>query len=221
MRPFSDYGVLIFDCDGVILNSNKLKIDAMRIALIESGITATEVDNCVNFFTHNFGKSRFYHVDHFVEKLLKIKNSIVEKFKIDLLASYSKQCKSLYLLADITPFISEVFSKSSTMKYVASGSEQQELREVFQQRELDCYFREILGSPEKKVNHVTHVLAKNPSSKAVMIGDAVSDLEAAKDNNIDFIFYSPFSNVEVKMRELCMKYNYRIIDSFEEVLKEL
>jgi len=221
MRRFSEYGLLIFDCDGVILNSNTLKIEAMRNALIDSGITSAEIDTCTDFFKNNFGKSRFYHIDHFAKELLNIESSAVEKFKEGLLTSYSQQCKSLYLLADVTPFVSDVLSTSSATKYVASGSEQEELRDVFQQRELDVYFKTIFGSPEKKVNHVTHILAKHPSTKAVMIGDAISDLEAAKDNNIDFIFYSPFSNVEDKMRDLCLKFNYRIINSFEEVLKEL
>lgn len=221
MRLFSEYDILIFDCDGVILNSNTLKIEAMKSALIESGITSAEVNTCTIFFKHNFGKSRFYHIDYFAEKLLKIDTSIVEQFKINLLASYSKQCKSLYLLANLTPFVSEILNTSIGTKYVASGSEQQELRDVFQQRQLAGYFKEILGSPENKVNHVSSIVAKHPSSKAVMIGDAVSDLKAAKDNGIDFIFYSPFSNVEDTMRELCLKYNYRIINSFEEVLKEL
>ena len=221
MRPFNEYDLLIFDCDGVILNANTLKIEAMRNALIESGISTNEVETCTTFFKNNFGKSRFYHVDYFVEKLIKIEAANVELFKINLLASYSKQCKCLYLLAELTPFVSDVLGASSSTKYVASGSEQQELRDVFKQRKLDTYFKEILGSHEKKVKHVTNILASYPSAKAVMIGDAISDLEAAKDNNIDFIFYSPFSNVEEKMRDLCVKFNYRIVDSFEEVLKEL
>jgi len=221
MRLFSEYDLLIFDCDGVILNSNTLKIEAMRSALEESGISSTEVDSCTTFFKDNFGKSRFFHIERFAEKLIQIETSNVEQFKTSLLASYSKQCKSLYLLANLTPFVSDVLTTSKSIKYVASGSEQKELIDVFQQRKLDDNFKEIFGSPETKVNHVTHILAKHPFSKAVMIGDAVSDLEAAKDNNIDFIFYSPFSNVEEKMRNLCLKLNYRIIDSFEEVLTEL
>ena len=221
MRQFNDYELIIFDCDGVILDSNTLKIDAMKNALSEFELSATKIDECVTFFTNNFGKSRFYHVDHFVDNLLNIELTHVEQFKSNLLASYSEKCKSLYLLAKSSPFINEVLSKSTALKYVASGSEQQELRNVFQQRKLDVYFQDVLGSPEKKVNHVRHVLAKHTSSTAVMIGDAVSDLEAAKDNNIDFIFYNPFSNVKDIMLTLCAKHHYRVINSFEEVLNEL
>lgn len=221
MHQLSDYDVVIFDCDGVILDSNSLKIAAMRNALSTLKISTIEVEQCTSFFAENFGKSRFFHIDHFVNNILSIEKSLIELSKNELLTSYSQQCKSLYLVAQATPSIITLLTKCTATKYVASGSEQQELRGVFQQRELDSYFENIFGSPEKKVNHVTSILNKHPSSKAVMIGDAVSDLEAAKDNNIDFIFYSPFSNVEKKMRELCLKFNYRMIDSFEEVLPEL
>jgi len=221
MHQFSDYDVVIFDCDGVILDSNTLKIEAMRNALSTSNISQDYVNQCTTFFAENFGKSRFYHIDYFVKNILNIEGPRVEQFKSELLSFYSQQCKSLYLDAQATPFINKVLTECTATMYVASGSEQQELRGVFKQRKLDGYFEAVYGSPEKKVNHVTSILAKHPKSKAVMIGDAVSDLEAAKDNNIDFIFYSPFSNVETKMRELCPKFNYRTIDCFEEVLKEL
>jgi phosphoglycolate phosphatase-like HAD superfamily hydrolase len=221
MRQFSDYDLLIFDCDGVILDSNTLKINAMKKALSACHLSDLAVEECSTFFANNFGKSRFYHVDYFVENLLTIEKSAREKFKADLLTLYSEQCKRLYLLANSTPFVDDILTKSTAIKYVASGSEQEELNDVFQQRQLTHYFKAIFGSPEKKVNHVTHILAEHPKAKAVMIGDAVSDLEAAKDNQIDFIFYSPFSNVEEKMRALCLKYNYRILNSFEEVLNEL
>ena len=36
MLIFKDYDTIIFDCDGVILDSNELKIDAMREALNNS-----------------------------------------------------------------------------------------------------------------------------------------------------------------------------------------
>lgn len=221
MPQFNAYDLVIFDCDGVILNSNTLKIDAMRNALVESGISPAEVEACTLFFAENFGKSRFYHIDYFVENLITLKADSTDTFKEGLLAAYSTQCKSLYLVADLTPFVMDIIKADKSTNYVASGSEQQELRDVFKKRNLDTYFKEVLGSPEKKVNHVTNIIAKHQGLKAVMIGDAISDLEAARENNIDFIFYSPYSNVEKPMRDLCNKFDYRIIDSFDEVLKEL
>jgi phosphoglycolate phosphatase-like HAD superfamily hydrolase len=82
----------------------------------------------------------------------------------------------------------------SGSKYVASGSEQSELIEVFSKRNLDIYFDGIYGSPESKSSLVSNIIRGN-SRKAVMFGDAISDMNAALDNNIDFIAYLPYSNV--------------------------
>jgi phosphoglycolate phosphatase-like HAD superfamily hydrolase len=219
MLHFNNYDLVIFDCDGVLIDSNNLKIDAMGVALKSLNVTEAKLVVCKKFFSENFGKSRFYHVEHFVNNILYLKKSEVHSFKEKLLLAYSKQCKELYLTANLTPFIESLLKKNSAIKYVASGSEQGELREVFKQRNLDSYFIDILGSPEKKHTHVTDILNKHKKLTAVMIGDAISDLEAAKINNIDFIFYSPFSNVEEKMRELCTQNQYRIVDSFEEIIE--
>jgi phosphoglycolate phosphatase-like HAD superfamily hydrolase len=219
MRQFNEYELIVFDCDGVLIDSNDLKVEAMGKALEEAGVVEPYVEKCKMFFTKNFGKSRFYHIDYFVENILKLKDSEVSCFKDKLLSAYSKQCKTLYLTANMTPLVEELLEKNKAIKYVASGSEQGELRDVFKLRQLTTYFEEILGSPEKKSTHVTNILKLHKNLKTVMIGDAVSDLEAARNNGIDFVFYSPFSNVEAKMRELCIKYEYRTINSFEEIME--
>ena len=65
---------------------------------------------------------------------------------------------------------------------------------------------------------VTKILTKHdPSSKAVMIGDAVSDFAAADENGIDFIFYAPYSNVPEKMADLSRSENFPVIEDWREV----
>lgn len=221
MHPFKYFDVIIFDCDGVLLDSNALKIEAMAIALKEYGLVCSEVKSCTSFFAENFGKSRFYHVDYFASHFLRLSGAVAEHFKRQVLASYSQQCVKLYLYASMTPFAKELLVKSDAIKYVASGSAQDELREVFRSRQLDVYFDGILGSPEQKAVNVSSILGANKESKVVMIGDAISDLEAARGNSIDFIFYSPFSIVESKMRALCNDLGYRVIDTFDEIIQEL
>lgn len=221
MHPFNEYDLIIFDCDGVILDSNQLKIDAMKNALIDVGCSNNEVNECSNFFASNFGKSRFYHIDYFIENLIDMVGKDNVNTRESLLELFSAQCCELYLEASEADGVSSVLKKSNAIKCVASGSEQSELQNIFLQRDLSQYFRLILGSPTKKVDLVKRILLETSYSRAVMIGDAVSDLESAKSNNIDFIYYSPLSNVDSLMRELCSSQGYRVIDSFQEVLAEL
>jgi phosphoglycolate phosphatase-like HAD superfamily hydrolase len=221
MHPFNEYDLIIFDCDGVILDSNQLKIDAMKNALIDAGCSNDEVNNCSHFFASNFGKSRFYHIDYFIENFIDMGGKDDDKTRDILLESFSNQCCELYLQASEADGVSTVFKRSNAIKCVASGSEQNELQKIFLQRELSQYFTLILGSPTKKVDLVRNILSETTYSRAVLIGDAVSDLESAKSNNIDFIYYSPLSNVDSKMRELCSNQGYRVLDSFQEVLAEI
>jgi len=215
MLQLSEYDTYIFDCDGVILDSNQLKIVAMRNAVESYEFDALLVNRCVEYFKNNFGKSRFHHIDMFVNDILKVDAAFTEEVKTKLLSLYSSQCRALYMTAEITDGFVDLITALKGNKFVASGSEQGELREVFKERGLDQYFDGIFGSPEKKVNHVKAIIDANKLSKAIMFGDAVSDLEAARDNEIDFVFYRPLSNVQSKMDILCDKYNYKVFNQWK------
>ena len=50
---------------------------------------------------------------------------------------------------------------------------------------------------------------KIPSSACLMIGDAQADIDAAKDNNIDFIFRKHQDNTNIPIKS-----NIKTIDNF-------
>lgn len=218
MRPIASYDIYIFDCDGVILDSNQLKIDAMEKALLSMVTDIEKVSQCVNYFRNNFGKSRFHHVDVFVEDILELEGNQKLSIKESILQGYSSQCKTLYLSANLTPEFIEFISGLQGKKYIASGSEQQELRDVFKARNLASYFDDIFGSPAKKSDLVANILESNKQHNAIMFGDAISDLEAANNSKIDFIGYLPFSNVRAKLKALSIEHGYQTIDKWSEIL---
>jgi len=217
MHPIANYDVYIFDCDGVILDSNQLKIDAMQNALASIINDSIRVNACVDYFRNNFGRSRFHHVDVFVEQFLLLDDTAKNNVKDDILQAYSSQCKSLYLQAQLTPGFIDFINQLNGKKYIASGSEQQELREVFKARNLDVYFDDIFGSPTKKSDLVTNILQLTNSDNAIMFGDAISDLEAAQANSINFIAYLPYSNVKASLAELASKINAPTINAWSEL----
>lgn len=217
MHQISKFDIYIFDCDGVVLDSNQLKIDAMQRALESTINNFDKVKICVDYFRNNFGRSRFHHIDVFIEKFLELDKAIENKVKKSILEEYSAQCKSLYLQSDITPGFIDFINQLNGKKYIASGSEQQELRDVFKERGLNLYFDEIYGSPAKKSDLVENILKSNNSTNAVMFGDAISDLEASKNNGIEFIAFIPFSNVPDELTKRSMSYNYKIIKTWSEL----
>lgn len=218
MRQIANYDVYIFDCDGVILDSNQLKIDAMHNALSALVNDAAQVKACIDYFRNNFGRSRFHHIDIFIEQFLLLDKNKAAEIKQSILDVYSTECKSLYLQAKLTPGFIDFITQLNGKKFIASGSEQQELREVFSVRGLDEYFNGIYGSPVKKSDLVANILDETKASNAVMFGDAVSDLEAANINNINFVGFLPFSNVKEKLISSANQNAYRVINKWSELL---
>lgn len=214
MPQLSSYDIYIFDCDGVILDSNQLKIKAMRNALEAHFSNHALINDCVDYFRNNFGKSRFHHVRHFLDSILDVEEDQRDALEQLILASFSTQCRALYLKAEITPGFMAFIEQCKGKRYVASGSEQNELRDVFVQRGLDVHFNGVFGSPTPKAELIRCILEQENNINAVMFGDAESDMLSAKQNQIDFVFYAPYSNVKEKMIEQCQLQQHLIIDDF-------
>lgn len=219
MRYVRAYDLFIFDCDGVIFDSNKLKITAMRDALNELEFDDKEVLMCCEYFQNNFGESRYHHVRHFINTILKLsatdnpselQSKIIEKFSVN--------CQELYSKAEMTPGFLEFLQQLDGKKYIASGSAQDELREVFVARKISQYFDGIYGSPKKKSDNVKHILELEGSTKGLMFGDAISDLNASIENKIDFVAYRPFSNVADKLTTKTKDYGFKVVDHWDELL---
>jgi phosphoglycolate phosphatase-like HAD superfamily hydrolase len=208
----------VFDCDGVIFDSNQLKIDAMGKALQQYCADQPEaVAACVEYFSANFGQSRYHHVQYFVDTMLVVDSHQKQALHDGILAAYSNQCFALYLAAAMPTGLLDFIRASPATKYVASGSDQAELRRVFSARGIDHFFAGIMGSPAKKSELVATVRATHGNASILMIGDAVSDWQAARAHGVDFLFYAPLSNVIPEMLSLSEEYGFEVCDNFAEL----
>ena len=191
------YDVIILDCDGVIFNSNSLKIDAFRRVL--SQYSTRIVEDFINYFKNNFGTSRYSLVKVFIEYFLKEEFDEI-KYN-DILKRYGQECVGLYKDAEFTGHLIEFLNKyKNQYLYVASGGDDLELKSVFIQRNIAQYFKGVYGSPVKKTEIVRNICNQSPNKRILMIGDAKSDMLASKDNGIDFIFMKDFSTSQ-EMKE--------------------
>ena len=217
MQNYDAYDAVIFDCDGVILDSNSMKVNAMERALSASEFEKDRIGLAVEYFRGNFGKSRYHHVDYFVDEL---SSDVDDKqgLKEAILSLFAAEVEKGYLQAPEAPGISWLLKVSAETKslFVASGSEEVQLNRILQQRGFDKYFKQILGSPVKKSENVKEILAAG-FKKVLFIGDAVADYEAANENEIDFLFYAPYSNVKERMMELSAQKRFPVIQDFKEL----
>ena len=183
------YDLIILDCDGVIFNSNLLKIEAFKVSLEDFDNKA--VLSFIEYLKKNFGSSRSKLIRVFIEDFLKISFDKI-LFQV-IFEKYSKCCVKLYRSAEFTKDLIKFLGFYGSKKlYIASGSDQKELIEVFESRGLSKYFIEIHGSPELKTDIVFNITSAN-DLMAVLIGDAEADKLAAENSNIDFIFMKDYS----------------------------
>lgn len=211
------YDIVIFDCDGVLIDVNLLKCKAFGNSVEDypSDIVADFVNHCRN----TFGVSRYVKFKEFFSDFAKEPFN-EEKYNL-FLSNYSSICKKMYQYADITPGAEQLLMKllnSNKGLYIASGSDQVELNEIFEKRGLNQYFKGIYGSPKTKSECTSLILEKNLNKKAVFIGDALSDMKTAKEYNLDFIYMSSFTVQSKEQDELCRNEATMVISTLEELL---
>lgn len=219
MRQICDYDLVIFDCDGVILDSNGVKIDAMRAALLSIPAIVSGVDEAVEYFRNNFGRSRYHHVKQFLDGILTMVPGVDVNFlESQILTKYADYLDVEYIKSPLTDDVLTFLSRISAPKYVASGSEQSQLRHVLDEKALTPYFDGIYGSPTSKSLIVENIIVETGLSNALLIGDAVADYEAASANGIDFLGFIPYSNTVEALRCLGQQKGFYVADNWQEVV---
>jgi len=197
---------ILWDFDGVILNSMKIKGDGF-IELFK-GYDNKYLLELKKYHYANGGVSRFDKIRYFYSDILQ-KN--IEENKVIILADKfsniieNKLNNKDNLIKETVDFIKVNYNKYNF--HIVSGAEHIELNELCGNFELAQYFKSIDGSPTKKDVLVKNVIEKNKYKKeeTILIGDAMTDYYSAVKNGIKFYGYN-----NLKLR----KYgNY--IDSFE------
>jgi len=210
------YKGVILDCDGVILDSNDFKIAAMREALRHYDTMI--VNDFIEYFKSNFGKSRKKHLEHFFYFHLQRPPTPGEEDVI--LAEYAKNCVIQYNSCSMCSGAYQFISRTNDVRlWVASGSDEKELNSVFKQRKIDMFFERILGSPKRKADNVAEIIRSSnlDTNDICLIGDSLADYEAAYENGIDFIFCSKYSNTP-SIASALPNEKVRIINSLEDIL---
>ncbi|MEL3970782.1 HAD-IA family hydrolase [Rossellomorea oryzaecorticis] len=214
MDILNGYDIIIFDCDGVLLDSNKQKSDAFKITLKD--YDNNYIEDFLDYHKNNGGISRYEKFKYFLSNILE--NKFEETTYKVMLKNFSKNCIELYTKVDMTEGSLKLLSSLSEKKcFIASGSDQEELIEVFKKRDLDKYFNGIFGSPTPK-NEIIGNILENNIGKALMIGDSIQDYKAAFINNIDFLFVKKYSEQNEMLIKECEEKSIASVNTLLELV---
>ena len=188
------YQTLIFDCDGVILNSNKIKTQAFYDVAKVYGHKPAQI--LKDYHIQNGGISRYKKFEYLLTNILQ--KPIKKQELSELLSNFSKEVKKALLVCEVATGIKELRDKTRNTKWlIVSGGDQAELREIFEQRGLSNYFDGgIFGSPDDKdVILKNETKNRNIIGKSLFLGDSMYDYQAANTAKMDFIFISKWTEV--------------------------
>ena len=221
MINLSKYNSFIFDCDGVILNSNNLKTNAFIKIL--SKFNQYAVNEFIEYHKSNGGISRYIKLDNFLNNILPRyeKNKLNTKCLLEtLLKQFSKECKLSLFEAEVTKDLEKLRFISGKIPWlIVSGGDQKELQEVFKYKNINSYFNGgIFGSPDKKNYIIEREIAKGKINlPALMFGDSKLDYDVAKLNNIDFIFVTKWTDFK-NFKTFCEENSIPTVSYVSEII---
>lgn len=194
-KHLSDYSTFVFDCDGVLLNSNKIKTQAFYdVAKIFGHEPAQALKD---YHVQNGGISRFVKFKYLLTNILK--KPLDQAELNQLLDNFAHEVKKALMTCEVAEGLAKLRERTKHSNWlVVSGGDQKELREVFQARGLDKYFDGgIFGSPDTKDSILERELGSLSSHRpALFLGDSKYDYQAAQTAGLDFIFLTEWTEVE-------------------------
>lgn len=213
----SKYKTIIFDCDGVVLDSNKVKSDAFFLAALPYGQKAAQ--EFVEYHKANGGVSRYKKFQYFLENI--IEDEISSLGYNELLDAYAKEVVEGMISCEVTKGLEKLREETRYVNWlIASGGDQAELREIFTKRKLiDLFDGGIFGSPDTKENIFQREIEKNNiKTPALFLGDSKYDyLASSKVEGIDFIFISQWSEV-INWEKWTKENNIRYIAQIKDIV---
>lgn len=191
MKP-EFFSTWVFDCDGVILDSNHLKTDAFYEVALPYG--RENAEKFINYHKNNGGISRYEKFSFFFQSILQ-KSDFTNEMN-EALAKYAKITRDKLSASIETEGVRECLNNLSknAIVIIVSGGNQDEIREIFHLKGLDTSFFGIFGSPlDKKTIIQNLITSKYIVPPVIFIGDSLYDYEVAKFYNFSFVFMSQYS----------------------------
>ncbi|MBQ7618082.1 MAG: HAD family hydrolase [Desulfovibrio sp.] len=178
---------LVFDCDGVLLDSVPVKTRAFARLVEDYGPSAQA--RFVEFHKNNGGVSRYDKFAWFFQNVLG--RPITDAEKAEFATRFADIChEELLKCAEIkgARTVLETFYKVLPL-YVCSGAPKAEQSQILEEHHLAQFFKGIYGSPPAKAVLLAQILeeAKIQPNQALMVGDATTDRDAAQ--KVGTMFY--------------------------------
>jgi phosphoglycolate phosphatase-like HAD superfamily hydrolase len=207
LAPFTSYRQLIFDCDGVIVDSNGVKEANIRAAA-ESVCKTAEAARFVAYFVANNGLPRDTKIARFfpdpdVRRAVLSRYNELNAASVPFVEPEPAACRFLKRCAG-----------EGVPLYLVSGGDEPEVRELLENAGIAGFFEKILGGPSSKVEHLEHLGLAGPTC---YFGDSRYDHEVASRFGFDFVFLSRYSQFSEWREYFSGRPEVRVVPDFRSL----
>lgn len=178
---------IVFDFDGVILDSATLKTDAFLELFSDH---PEHLEAIKEYHIRHQGITRYQKFRWIYEQLLK--KPYTENTKEHLGEVFSSLVMAKVMKTPAipgAPELLEFLKKGGIPSFIASGTPDTELHEIVERRNLAGYFQGVYGSDRLKEEAIDLIMSTHgfDASDLLFIGDAITDYKAAKSRNVPFV----------------------------------
>lgn len=201
---------IIFDFDGVIINSHKTKTEAFQKIFLNFGKQTGYRSKM--FHLDNIGKSRYFKFKYIYKHFIKKK---INKKIINILDNqFEKYTSKKIINMKVSSYLLDFFNKKKKYNfYISTSTPKTKIVDILKQKKILKYFKKIYGAPQSKYQHIKSI--KKNKSESIFIGDSYEDFKVAKKLKIKFILKNNSENQFLRKKNRKIKK----INSFKKLDK--
>jgi len=181
------YDAIIFDFDGVLADSMDIKTQAFKQMFAPFGTKI--VEKVVEHHLKFGGLSRFekfkYYYENFIDLPLS-EEDMDELSKVFTELVLQKSIDAPWIVG-AKEFLDSNYEDNDF--FILSGTPQKELEILIKARNMEKYFKEVIGTPPEKPKSIKSIVERNyyEPPQTLYIGDSYSDWVDARTANINFL----------------------------------
>ena len=200
---------LIFDFDGVIVDSVKVKDSIFYELFLDDGIKIAK--NSLNFHKKNQGRNRYFKIDQVLKKYLNNKIHLKEDYYMKFENIFLEKVKKIKTIPYLKNFL--IKYKGNNKFFINSAAPSSEIKNYLVNHKLIFFFDKIYGSENNKDSNFVKLLNNIDRNKVIYFGDLLNDQKLSNKYNIDFCGI----NLKYKKKLLKKNLNYFFSNNFSSL----
>jgi phosphoglycolate phosphatase-like HAD superfamily hydrolase len=179
--------VLAFDMDGVLFDTEGVKLGAFRDAFAPLCRDDAQLEQIGGYNAAHRGVPRGEKIRHLLTAVLGESVDL----EAEVSARYARLLEERLRACGPVGGVPEFLARVAAIRYVVSSAPEGEIRSNLRRHGLSDAFREVYGHPWSKVSALRDLVERHRGARVLFFGDAPVDRDAAAAAGVAFAAVNP------------------------------